>query len=1054
MSSVAQLEATAERLSLTSSIDDAIRDLHGEMKRSDSRRSSILAANVMSANDEAAAATQNQILRHLSTTSSIVSTNIAARHGGYSPAAFVMSPNTSQTTRVPPVAKSATSNIDCEAPAALSRHGPGKSSVRSVRSTKPSLADISESDPTSLTQDVLDQADAAPPITEEEHCSQNAFQPSCDDILTPDTNDFDDLLNNGFVAESTDRRRYHGENQDETEEALSRPSTSHSQDTFQQAQHAFFDFDGVHCAEDGRQQHRQEDNDDFKEVERDEENPLLPPGAVAVGMLRDEEENQLDHHEVLSERPDLPAAIPRPRPAPAGMVRPQSYVDPSGVQMLYYPARVPAQLNLPQKLSSKLKATHRNSRQQKVLSAMMEPSSLTPPAVGDSQQRFSAMPILGRPIESAPNRNLSSTSEQCSDHRASYISLPAEEYMYDTTTAAHNSDQLDTAEEPETRLADTLRVPQRLTRTANKRHKTKASTTSTIPSHLRASAYFDQPSTLAHIQLKDGSAMSTLDSMLDASASAPVSAFTDHLYAGKLGPEVYGKALKHKSTSSSSQEKLPERQVKTRSSFLWPSKRSTSYNSDADRSRTESIHAADNPKSSASDRSSDNVIRIPGPVGDETLENAGEDEDQDYEGAPTTLLAELQLRKQQQKDRLVNRIANAAGTHTTLLEMDAIAETQRVDRKSKRITLAWEDPQTHLDQNGSDDEDVPLAIIAAKHQGAKNMADLERPLGLMERREIEENEPLSRRRARLQGRDVSLNLPRPTSAMRLSPSRLGDLKPPQSIPSLTPEPVEEVEGETLADRKRRLAPSEENSHSLPPTRPVSRAFSAELLSQFGDLEEAKNEPAKEENEEAEEETLGQRRRRLQAEKAARDKEMGSGIASMSAPKVTHNRQMSLSSMLAAHPRKSPDLRVQEERQRREEEERLVRERESKLAAMRLQMPSTLSVPSYGQRGGYRGRSYNDGNGGSSSVQHPRPVTAHFTHTAGAPYNRHGSGVYHGGFHQAKGGVNQYQIANMQHAYADTLPNGYGMPPQQAQMPMPMKNGSLDRVEMWRQSVLP
>ncbi|KAG8419411.1 hypothetical protein J3458_004279 [Metarhizium acridum] len=164
---IAQLEATAERLSMTSSIDDAIRDLHGELKRSDSRRSAKLALATMASVDENTTSPASQLTRHLSSTSSIVSTNNAARHGGYSPAGFVLSPNTSLTSRLRSGSGNSSGRQDATHETILSRHGPGKSSVRSVRSTKLSLAEISESEPISLNQKAFDEADAAPPLEEQ-----------------------------------------------------------------------------------------------------------------------------------------------------------------------------------------------------------------------------------------------------------------------------------------------------------------------------------------------------------------------------------------------------------------------------------------------------------------------------------------------------------------------------------------------------------------------------------------------------------------------------------------------------------------------------------------------------------------------------------------------------------------------------------------------------------------------------------------------------------------------------------------------------------------------
>ena len=70
----------------------------------------------------------------------------------------------------------------------------------------------------------------------------------------------------------------------------------------------------------------------------------------------------------------------------------------------------------------------------------------------------------------------------------------------------------------------------------------KRRTMASLPPQLRASMFFDYPSTQQDIEVKGGSAVATLDSILDASAYAPVSAFTDHPIVGQVGPEVYGRA--------------------------------------------------------------------------------------------------------------------------------------------------------------------------------------------------------------------------------------------------------------------------------------------------------------------------------------------------------------------------------------------------------------------------------------------------------------------------------------------------------------------------------
>ena len=96
------------------------------------------------------------------------------------------------------------------------------------------------------------------------------------------------------------------------------------------------------------------------------------------------------------------------------------------------------------------------------------------------------------------------------------------------------------------------------------------------------------------------------------------------------------------------------------------------------------------------------------------------DEDEEgqelYQGAPATLLAELQLRKQQAKLRtrpITTVYPN--GVRSTLLQLDAVAQVEQQSRKQKRVHLAWEDPADQgLEDETGEDEDVPLAMLYAK----------------------------------------------------------------------------------------------------------------------------------------------------------------------------------------------------------------------------------------------------------------------------------------------------------------------------------------------------
>lgn len=1069
---IAQLEATAERLSMTSSIDDAIRDLHGELKRSDSRRSAKLALSTMASVDENTTSPSSQLGRHLATASSIVSTNIAARNGGYSPAGFVMSPNTSLTSRLRSESTNSAGRPDATLDTILSRHGPGKSSVRSVRSTKLSLAEISESEPISLNQQAFEEADAAPPLDEQ---SAESLQLPEDTIANmPSTDAFHQMLQDSlgpppglqYAPIETPPAAMEPEDYEHGQRAES----VHSNNTSEQARDAFIDFDGVHW--------------------------------------------EPQHEEDLYVPPEMEPDLPTPRPAAISMARPTSFIDPStGQKMLYYPARVPAMLNLPPKLSAKPKTATRNQRRSQVLSAMMD-VNINAQDVSTSPQRkrqSTFSDLKGMSTAQDPPVRDSWLPDPIANHRDSFAALST--FGPIDGTEVRLEEQLPTPEFEQAPGQDAtpegLRRPERLSKALKENRKSKASMLDALPPQLRASAFFDLPSVATDVEIKDGSAMATLDSILDASANAPVSAFTDHVFAGKLGSEVYGKERKNKARQSVAtlNALAPEPQPKKRSSMMWLGKRSSSYNSD-EQKRPHSSMAITSPQEDGPDGpidgritprsvdSADKVIRVDGDRAEEDEEEDEFDDDgipgDGYQGAPTTLLAELQLRKQEQKTRVRNMGKGLPnGNYATLLEMDTVAEAQQKNRQNKRVNLAWEDPDAHLDQNGSDDEDVPLAILAAMQRGAKNLADLERPMGLMERREQEDNEPLSHRRARLQGLEM---LPPPPilnhrqSVMSFPASQALEVPSPNPEIEIVPSPepdVEEIEEETLGARRRRLATKE---GELPTARPVSTAFSAELLSQFGDAEEAKDE-AKNKNGEnkdtlapgpsgEEAETLGQRRRRLQAEREAREREISYGNLIGGPPAQGHGqgqsqdlrRRLSLANVLTAHPKKENDSRAHEERLRVEEQRRAAQDRDAKMAAMRMQMPTSLPQIGLERSGGFLGGAFNDGTGGygpKAALSSPAvntqglspgkrsSVMTSYGPGYAAPMGQqpaYGSMNNYGNSYGAGNPMGPYNGMSSMSLYNGRAPaqmyGGGGM------MPVPANNGSMDRVEQWRYGVRP
>jgi hypothetical protein len=409
-----------------------------------------------------------------------------------------------------------------------------------------------------------------------------------------------------------------------------------------------------------------------------------------------------------------------------------------------------------------------------------------------------------------------------------------------------------------------------------------------LPPQLRASAFFDQPATTQHVAVKEASAVATLDSILDASAHAPVSAFTDHPIVGNVGKEVYGKAkLQRKSETVEKAEKKKRNtplhnMLRTSTGLTSGTRRPFDEMSNTSQGRIASREskafegeedAADAAGEFTPLRTSDDLARAAeqsiSPEDDELLDDEdqdkeGEEEEEDdqddhdmgYIGPPTTLLAELQMRKAQQKQR--NRTAATAfpnGMHATLLELDAIAQLQQKSRKQKHVILAWEDHEL-ADRQNFDDEDVPLAMLVPQAQN-----DVNRPIGLMERRDIEDNEPLSRRRARIRGEPF-----RPyglASAVQNDASSLRTLEKP----GLEEEGVDEQEGETLAQRLKRLKAQKEQ---LPH---VATDFAAEISSQLGLKIESAVAPSGIPDAE---ETLGQRRKRLQQEALNKKQDVGGG----------------------------------------------------------------------------------------------------------------------------------------------------------------------------------
>ncbi|KAI9375318.1 hypothetical protein BJX61DRAFT_172483 [Aspergillus egyptiacus] len=382
---------------------------------------------------------------------------------------------------------------------------------------------------------------------------------------------------------------------------------------------------------------------------------------------------------------------------------------------------------------------------------------------------------------------------------------------------------------------------------SNDRRRTKH--LSDLPSQLRASVFFEPPSTSLDIDLTQTSAVATLDSILDASTTAPVTAFTDHPFAGPMGSEVYG---------SSKNGKLSKKQRPKSTLGLGQQPSSPNFGSNslathnlhpitqanvADVPETASLRRRDGDSSSGTGTESDSE------EGSGSSEDEVENDGHHYTGPPATLLAELEKRKHDLKQRR-RTAANAVGMHSTLLQLEAVAAKQSEHRRQKPVALAWENPEAHTNME-DDDEDVPLGMLFPEKAQA---TDETRPLGLLEKKELEESEPLSKRRARLRGEPLpQMHDQRP---MTMHSQFM------QGQPAQNPEDDSGDEGETLGQRIRRLK-GHQRSDSKADT-----DFTTEILSEFDHLKEDKTKDGQGEPSQ-EEETLAQRRARLKKEADAK-----------------------------------------------------------------------------------------------------------------------------------------------------------------------------------------
>ena len=632
---VERLEETAERLSLSSDIGEELRKIRLEQKRSESRSSSIKAAQV------GYGTLQPSSSRQFSTASNasnlIQGINSIARSGGLSNGVI-------------------TSPIGSVRSASWTYHSPRQRQI----SHADRLSRVEEPEREEPKRDgvVMDQSDA--PISPRQLRVINHG-------LEGPLGNFENSREVAPLASLPNNIQLNAR------VTLERPDTAVSTETYQQGMHHFADFDGVHL-----------------------------PSSPQLTMTSNE-------HPSLNHRSSLLSISQSPMEGK----RRSRLEPPAGTEtMIYYPAPVPVMLNLPQKLSKASPTSRRDQQKSHLREAIFEPRKST---IG--------IPEVSEARDNSHDRTLE-TPHQDSGH---------------------------------------------------------------LPPQLRAEIFFKHKSIQQDITIKGDSAVATLDSILDASAYAPVSAFIDHPIVGQVGKEIYGRATVRRSKMEPQQPAINKRRSISSLTILknrlnsanildekgrGPSMASGTMLRDSDRSVSNTDNQAVSQESECTQRSN-SVLEIEDPK-DEDLyvdlapeatelpddHDSPSKEDEEYTGAPTTLLAELQLRKQQQKLRVRNAATDFPnGMHSTLLQLDAVAQVQKQSRKQKHITLAWEDPnQRNSAAENEGDEDVPLGVLYPGRKAPLNEStgwnDENQPLGLIAKRAMEDNEPLSRRRARLKGTSI------------------------------------------------------------------------------------------------------------------------------------------------------------------------------------------------------------------------------------------------------------------------------------------------------------
>lgn len=884
---ILRLEETAEEMSADGSdLGEEIRRINSEQKEMSRSRENSIQSSHQGEIDVVKRGPSYRVgsgdSRSRTGSGSIVDVNGAARWGGYSPGGYFNSPVGSVRSG------GSGSNMDMNRKASASGSSRLAQMVEPTQEGRPLDSPLAQSHSSLHSQENEEH-------TVERQPSQSSFAKRYDQIAGQIEDSLAEVPPSPpkHASGLLDKSVLDGSLDHFTSRPVTPPLRPRSADTFQEAQVAFKDFDGVHFSP---------GTEEFVELDADGNEVRRVSARRSSGAF------------------SLGAASMLRTPHDA---RPISYAEPPPADgMVYYPAPVPRMLNLPKRLSQLPAASVQAKRRTQVLSQLPD------------EARHSAywIPPIAVGSDSATQRS----------HRSQGSGS-----IRSGSGGQHSSDQ-----QPRGMLNERMSI-------ANLNN---------LPPQLRASIYFDHQSVGQEVEVKSESAVATLDSILAASATAPVSAFTDHPFAGDVRRSVFApeQVAKRRSTAPLAQQarnapasaEAEEKKMKRRSSSIGRLLRRNSSGNDLaeqlsrNGSRlslmTDGGRKLQKRRSQMSIAAGDELdrqsyaVRTPGneisemdfaeggligrvqnpeveqegetsmsrsrPVtamsGSRQLEEgdaieddfkeaeAGEDveEPDPVYAAPSTLLAELQIRKAAQKKRGKTAATSfPQGMHSTLLQLDAVEQINKEKRKKHKVALTWEG-ETYDADGAEQDEDVPLGMLfPSKHgQTPRNVGDgkdWDRPLGLMERREMEDNEPLASRRNRMLGLPPShgreqIADQRATTMPNMSDTHLA------GQPDAPPEGQEEDEAavETLGHRLRRLRTKDALDTAIsdvapkPGSRPVS-TFTDDVLSQFGGLDGAEGKgkgkaPEIRDSRESqpaeagaqEEETLGQRRARLQRER--------------------------------------------------------------------------------------------------------------------------------------------------------------------------------------------